>query len=107
MLDSPHTCRALFHCNYCARDISATVRIKCAECPDFDLCLDCFAVGVEITPHKSGHAYRVVDNLSFPLYHPDWGVSTCFCMTDIALLQSRHICRVVDDLSAGGCGWVS
>eukprot|EP00891_Asterochloris_glomerata_P008237 jgi/Astpho2/8237/fgenesh1_pg.00122_%23_16_t len=67
------SCRALFHCNYCARDISATVRIKCAECPDFDLCLDCFAVGVEITPHKSGHAYRVVDNLSFPLYHPDWG----------------------------------
>ena len=59
------------------------MRIKCAECPDFDLCLDCFAVGVEITPHKSGHAYRVVDNLSFPLYHPDWGVSTCLCMTGI------------------------
>jgi hypothetical protein len=50
------------------------VRIKCAVCPDFDLCLECFSVGVEINPHKSNHAYRVVDNLSFPLYHPEWGV---------------------------------
>ncbi len=51
------------------------VRIKCAVCPDFDLCLDCFSVGVEITPHQNDHAYRVMDSLSFPLYHPDWGVS--------------------------------
>lgn len=32
-------------------------------------------MGVEIHPHKKIHAYRVVDNLSFPLFHPDWGVS--------------------------------
>ena len=38
-------CRALYHCNYCQRDISATVRIKCAVCRDFDLCLGCFAAG--------------------------------------------------------------
>lgn len=50
------------------------VRIKCAVCPDFDLCLDCFSVGVEITPHQNDHAYRVMDCLSFPLFHPDWGV---------------------------------
>lgn len=42
-------------------------------CPDFDLCLDCFAVGAEITPHRNYHAYRVVDNLSFPVYTLDWG----------------------------------
>ena len=67
-------CRALYHCNYCQRDISAAVRIKCAVCPDFDLCLECFSVGVQIWPHRNDHAYRVVDNLSFPLFHPDWGV---------------------------------
>jgi transcriptional adapter 2-alpha len=66
--------RALYHCNYCQRDISNTVRIKCAACPDFDLCLDCFSVGAAIHPHRAGHPYRVVDNLSFPLFHPDWGV---------------------------------
>jgi ABC-type ATPase with predicted acetyltransferase domain len=38
--------RALYHCNYCQRDISASVRIKCAVCRDFDLCLGCFAAGV-------------------------------------------------------------
>ena len=68
--------RALFHCNYCNKDISNTIRVKCAVCPDFDLCLECFSVGVEIHPHKRSHAYRVVDNLSFPLFAPDWGVRT-------------------------------
>lgn len=66
--------RALYHCNYCQKDISNVVRIKCAVCPDFDLCLDCFSVGAYIYPHRPDHAYRVVDNLSFPLFHPDWGV---------------------------------
>ncbi|XP_061962138.1 transcriptional adapter ADA2a isoform X3 [Populus nigra] len=63
---------ALYHCNYCHKDISGMVRIKCAVCPDFDLCVECFSVGAEVTPHKSNHPYRVMDNLSFPLFHPDW-----------------------------------
>lgn len=67
-------CRALYHCNYCQKDISNTPRIKCAVCADFDLCLECFSVGVEIFPHKNSHDYRVVDDLSFPIFHPDWGV---------------------------------
>lgn len=41
-------------------------------CPDFDLCIECFSVGAEVTPHKSNHSYRVMDNLSFPLICPDW-----------------------------------
>lgn len=64
--------KALYHCNYCNKDISGTIRIKCAKCPDFDLCLECFSVGAEVTPHKSNHSYRVIDNLCFPLIHPDW-----------------------------------
>ncbi len=74
LLDTAGWRRALYHCNYCQKDISNTVRIKCAVCADFDLCLECFSVGAEVTPHRSDHAYRVVDCLSFPLYHPDWGV---------------------------------
>ncbi|KAH9539527.1 hypothetical protein CY35_15G061600 [Sphagnum magellanicum] len=68
----PEAKRALYHCNYCNKDISGTIRIKCNKCPDFDLCVECFSVGVEITPHKCNHSYRVIDNLSFPLIHPDW-----------------------------------
>ncbi|GKV20822.1 hypothetical protein SLEP1_g30885 [Rubroshorea leprosula] len=62
----------LYHCNYCNKDISAVVRIKCAVCPDFDLCVECFSVGAEVNPHKCNHPYRVMDNLSFPLLCPDW-----------------------------------
>ncbi|KAI3973887.1 hypothetical protein MKX01_030463 [Papaver californicum] len=64
--------RALYHCNYCNKDISGKIRIKCVKCPDFDLCIECFSVGAEVTPHKSNHPYRVMDNLSFPLICPDW-----------------------------------
>ncbi|WOL07682.1 transcriptional adapter ADA2 isoform X2 [Canna indica] len=64
--------KALYHCNYCNKDISGKIRIKCTKCPDFDLCVECFSVGAEVTPHKSNHAYRVMDNLSFPLICPDW-----------------------------------
>ncbi|XP_057431057.1 transcriptional adapter ADA2a [Lotus japonicus] len=63
---------SLYHCNYCHKDISGKIRIKCAVCQDFDLCIECFSVGVEVTPHKCNHPYRIMDNLSFPLICPDW-----------------------------------
>ena len=52
--------KALYHCNYCNKDISGKIRIKCTKCPDFDLCLECFTVGAEVHPHKSNHPYRVM-----------------------------------------------
>ncbi|XP_021718307.1 transcriptional adapter ADA2-like [Chenopodium quinoa] len=64
--------KALYHCNYCNKDISGLIRIKCVVCPDFDLCIECFSVGAEVNPHKSNHPYRVMDSLSFPLICPDW-----------------------------------
>ncbi|XP_023536232.1 transcriptional adapter ADA2a-like isoform X1 [Cucurbita pepo subsp. pepo] len=63
---------ALYHCNYCNKDLSGRIRMKCVACPDYDLCVECFSVGAELTPHKSNHPYRVMDNLSFPLLCPDW-----------------------------------
>ncbi|XP_042039791.1 transcriptional adapter ADA2-like isoform X1 [Salvia splendens] len=64
--------KALYHCNYCNKDISGKTRIKCVVCSDFDLCVECFSVGAEVFPHKSSHLYRVMDNLAFPLICPDW-----------------------------------
>ncbi|CAA6657304.1 unnamed protein product [Spirodela intermedia] len=64
--------KALYHCNYCNKDISGKIRIKCTKCPDFDLCVECFTVGAEVHPHKSNHPYRVMDSLSFPLFSPEW-----------------------------------
>ncbi|RDX78766.1 Transcriptional adapter ADA2b, partial [Mucuna pruriens] len=62
----------MYHCNYCSKDVTGKIHFKCAICPDFDLCVECFSVGAEVTPHKSHHPYRVMDNLSFPLISPDW-----------------------------------
>ncbi|CAH8291288.1 unnamed protein product [Eruca vesicaria subsp. sativa] len=62
----------LYCCNYCDKDLSGLVRLKCAVCVDFDLCVECFYVGVELSRHKSNHPYRVMDNLSFPLVSSDW-----------------------------------
>ncbi|CAG7883676.1 unnamed protein product [Brassica rapa] len=61
-----------YNCDYCQKDITGKIRIKCAVCPDFDLCVECMSVGAEITPHKRDHAYRVMGNLTFPLICPDW-----------------------------------
>ncbi|GAQ80026.1 histone acetyltransferase complex component [Klebsormidium nitens] len=74
LLHSGEARQAQYHCNYCKKDISGCVRIKCAECPDFDLCLECFSVGAEITPHKNDHKYRVMEILDFPLLNPAWTV---------------------------------
>ena len=35
--------RGLYECDYCSADLTRMPRIRCAICPDFDLCLDCFA----------------------------------------------------------------
>ncbi|KAL4853568.1 Transcriptional adapter ADA2 [Chlorella vulgaris] len=64
----------LYHCDYCHKDLSSALRIKCAVCKDFDLCLECFSVGVtlNVAGHSNDHAYKVVQSLGFPLYHPAW-----------------------------------
>lgn len=36
----------LYHCDYCHKDLSSTLRIKCVVCKDFDLCLECFRCAV-------------------------------------------------------------
>jgi hypothetical protein len=95
--------RGLYHCDYCHKDLSHVPRIKCAVCPDFDLCLECFSVGAQTWPHANDHAYRVVDNLSFPLYHPEWGVSpTVVVLFSIANLPQFFPSWVWMLCSAGG-----
>mmetsp|Transcript_3538 Transcript_3538/g.12731 ORF Transcript_3538/g.12731 Transcript_3538/m.12731 type:complete len:625 (+) Transcript_3538:87-1961(+) len=82
--------RALYHCNYCQKDISQMVRVKCAVCADFDLCLECFSIGVEIGGHKNDHGYRVVDNLSFPLFVEDWGADEELLLLEAVEMYGLH-----------------
>eukprot|EP01083_Nonionella_stella_P024264 67051_1 len=64
---------AKYHCDYCRKDITSVVRIKCAECKDFDLCVECFSVGVQVPPHVNTHKYRVIDHVTEPIFREDWG----------------------------------
>ncbi|KAK7602967.1 hypothetical protein V9T40_002966 [Parthenolecanium corni] len=47
-------------CTYCQEEISG-LRVKCAECTDFVLCLQCFSNGAEIGPHKNNHPYQFMN----------------------------------------------
>ncbi|KAL1915166.1 uncharacterized protein VTP21DRAFT_7647 [Calcarisporiella thermophila] len=62
-----------FHCDSCGFNVTDTVRIRCAECQDFDLCVTCFSKGKEVGQHKNWHDYRVVSKPAFPIFDADWG----------------------------------
>lgn len=62
-----------YHCDYCRADITSKISIKCAVCQDFDLCLNCFSMGVEVVPHRNFHDYHVVDHVTVPIFDPTWG----------------------------------
>ncbi|EEB14911.1 transcriptional adapter, putative [Pediculus humanus corporis] len=52
---------AKFNCTYCQEDING-LRVKCVDCSEFELCLQCFSAGAEIGPHKNDHAYQLVNS---------------------------------------------
>jgi transcriptional adapter 2-alpha len=65
-----------YHCDVCSIDITATVRISCAEsaCPDYDLCVGCFSRGEKSKSHDpQTHSYHVVEQNSMPIYDEEWG----------------------------------
>ncbi len=63
-----------YHCDACNADLTDEIRIKCADCADFDLCLQCFSDGAEPNgfTHKNTHRYHVMEVLDFPLFAKDW-----------------------------------
>ena len=72
----------LIFCEYCHRDISLTLHIKCEECKNFYLCGDCFATGVKLDDHLPTHNYRVADCLEYSMFTKDWSVNE-----DLMLLE--------------------
>ncbi|KAF1813548.1 putative Myb-like transcription factor [Eremomyces bilateralis CBS 781.70] len=61
-------------CDVCSSDITSTVRIQCAVCHDYDLCVPCFSQGKSTRDHDpSTHSYRVIEQHSIPIFTDDWG----------------------------------
>ncbi|KAG6449957.1 hypothetical protein O3G_MSEX006339 [Manduca sexta] len=58
---------AKYNCTYCQEEING-VRVKCTECVDFDICLQCFSLGAEIGSHKNDHSYQFVDSGAFGIF---------------------------------------
>ncbi|KAJ7470510.1 hypothetical protein FB451DRAFT_1253941 [Mycena latifolia] len=67
-----------FECDSCACDLTHTIRLKCADpaCQSedgVDICPPCFCAGKEFGNHRRGHAYRVIEFNSYPIFSADWG----------------------------------
>ncbi|GAX15967.1 transcriptional adapter 2-alpha [Fistulifera solaris] len=60
--------RGVYECDYCRTDISQLPRVRCAICPDFDLCLDCLVSPPNEASHDPTHGYRVCDSTRYPLF---------------------------------------
>lgn len=74
-----------FHCDVCASDCTNRVRISCAICPEYDLCVPCFASGSYTGAHKPYHDYKIIETNSFPIFDEDWGADE-----ELALIQGSQ-----------------
>eukprot|EP01083_Nonionella_stella_P178135 628411_1 len=59
-------------CNSCFASLQP-VYIRCVECSDVDLCLDCFSRGFEMEGHLKGHDYSVMEKFVDPIFEQGWG----------------------------------
>ncbi|KAL3767665.1 hypothetical protein ACHAWO_004367 [Cyclotella atomus] len=50
--------RGLYECDYCRADLTRSPRVRCATCPDFDLCLDCLATSDHVEMCKSRRDFQ-------------------------------------------------
>ncbi|GMM56505.1 chromatin-binding transcription regulator [Maudiozyma humilis] len=62
-----------FHCDVCSADCTNRVRISCAVCPEYDLCVPCFSQGLYNGNHRPYHAYRIIETNCYPILSEDWG----------------------------------
>ncbi|CAL9735638.1 transcriptional adapter 2 [Monosporozyma servazzii] len=62
-----------FHCDVCSSDCTNRVRVTCAICPEYDLCVPCFAQGSYNGNHRPFHDYKIIETNSYPILTEDWG----------------------------------
>eukprot|EP00371_Babesia_bovis_P000624 XP_001609271.1 hypothetical protein [Babesia bovis T2Bo] len=76
-----------FYCNICQTSLPlGKCRIRCVDCPDFDLCVSCACKGAEKNDHKNYHRYIPIGPHSFTLFG-DWNADA-----ELLLLEgiSKH-----------------
>ncbi|WLF76979.1 Transcriptional adapter ada2 [Lodderomyces elongisporus] len=63
----------LYHCDVCSTDCTNRIRVQCAICTDYDLCVPCFASGATTGDHKPWHDYQIIEQNTYPIFDRDWG----------------------------------
>lgn len=63
----------LYHCDVCSSDCTNRIRIQCAICSDYDLCVPCFAAGSTSSTHKPWHDYKIIEQNTYPIFEKEWG----------------------------------
>ena len=63
----------LYHCDVCSSDCTNRIRIQCAICTDYDLCVPCFLSGASSGYHKPWHDYQVIEQHTYPIFDREWG----------------------------------
>ncbi|GLV43358.1 transcriptional Adaptor 2b [Carabus blaptoides fortunei] len=76
-----------YTCTYCQENING-LRVQCCVCEDFDICLQCFASGAEIGPHKNDHSYRFKDSCGVILFG---GRGNWTCKEEVQLLDAMEL----------------
>uniref|UniRef100_UPI0037E6FFCF transcriptional adapter 2-beta isoform X1 n=1 Tax=Semicossyphus pulcher TaxID=241346 RepID=UPI0037E6FFCF len=58
------------YCVNCLADVT-NLRLRCTDCPDIELCPECFSAGAELGNHRRWHGYQQVDGGRFSLWGPE------------------------------------
>ncbi|KAG9510279.1 Transcriptional adapter 2-beta, partial [Fragariocoptes setiger] len=75
-------------CAYCEEKINAKrgLYVKCDQCQDVNLCLECFSSGAELGDHRRNHPYEIIDCGSFPIIDASWKAHE-----ELALLEAIEL----------------
>ncbi|CAB4062683.1 TADA2B [Lepeophtheirus salmonis] len=96
-------------CHYCTEEIfgsgSGRVLLRCEECPDLDLCPECWASRAELGQHSPSHSYRVYDNAVEQFGYGNWeDISRCILNVSPLEAKNEYIKTFVD-ASIGSKTW--
>jgi transcriptional adapter 2-alpha len=72
------------------------VKIRCAVCAEFEMCLECFSVGAQLRNHCKDHNFRVIDNMHFPFFEVTWSADE-----EMLLLEGLEVCGVFKTTQVG------
>ena len=65
--------RGLYECDYCHSDLTRSPRVRCAICPDFDLCLDCLATTDHVEMCRTRRGFQLMHRKNEAKIEPSSG----------------------------------